>query len=110
MLKEAWLLLGKSEFYKGDFMGALSTFSYVVNHFSTEKDVKITAQIWMVRSYAEMGWIYEAEELMSKINLAEIDYKLESFYAGTNADLLMKKKQYNEAIPFIKTALFDFKL
>ena len=105
MLKEAWLLLGKSEFYKGDFMGALSTFSYVVNHFSTEKDVKITAQIWMVRSYAEMGWIYEAEELMSKINLAEIDYKLESFYAGTNADLLMKKKQYNEAIPFIKTAL-----
>ena len=105
MLKDAWLLLGKSEFYKGDFMGALGTFTYIANHFSTEKEVKLTAQIWMVRSYAEMGWIYEAEELMSKISLAEIDYKLESLYAGTNADLLMKKKQYKEAIPFIKTAI-----
>lgn len=105
MLKEAWLLLGKAEFYKGDFMGALSTFTYIVNHFSTEKEVKLSAQIWMVRCYAEMGWIYEAEELMSKINLSEIDYKLESLYAGANADLLLKKKQYNEAIPFIKTAI-----
>ena len=32
-IDEAWILLGKAEFHKGDFEGSIGTFRYIINHF-----------------------------------------------------------------------------
>jgi len=100
-LKYAWMLQGKAEFHKGDFMGAVATFSYIMRHYSTEFDVVLESKIWQARAYAEMGWLYEAEEILSKVNPNEVSYKILSLYEGANADLLLKQKRYREAVPFL---------
>jgi len=104
-LKEAWLLLAKAEFHKANFLGAVGTFSYIVRHYGTDKDMEATCQLWIARSYGEMGWIYEAEDVLSKIVQDNLKRSNIGFFASVNADLLLKKHQYKDAIPFLELAL-----
>lgn len=104
-LKDAWLLLAKAEFHKGDFLGSVGTFAYIARYYSTDKDMVTKCQLWTARAYAEMGWIYEAEQLLSKINQNDIKYSTTALYTSVNADLLIKKGQYKEAIPFLEITL-----
>ena len=104
-MNEAWLLLAKAEFHKADFMGSVGTFSYIARHYSTDKDVVAVCQLWIVRAYGEMGWIYEAEQILSKLNQDDLKHSNIGLFASVNADLLLKKRQYKEAIPFLELAL-----
>lgn len=104
-LKDVWMLLAMSEFHKGDFMGSVGTFSYIARHYATDKEMVVKSQLWIARAYAEMGWIYEAEQLLSKINQNDITYKITPLFTAVNADLLLKKHQYKEAIPFLEITL-----
>jgi len=104
-LNEAWLLLGKAEFHKGDFLGSVGTFTYIIHHYATDKNIEITCQLWIARAYGEMGWIYEAEQMLSKINQDNLKLLNVGLFASVNADLLLKKHQYKEAIPFLEIAL-----
>ena len=104
-IKDAWLLLGKAEFHKADFMGAVGTFSYISRHYATDIDMVVLSQLWIARAYAEMGWLYEAEQLLSKIKQDDIRRANITFYAAVQADLLLKKKEYVAAIPFLELTL-----
>ena len=55
-LKEAWMMLGKAEFHKGDFLGSVGTFSYISRHFATVPEIVAESQIWTARAYTEMDW------------------------------------------------------
>lgn len=104
-MKEAWLLLAKAEFHKADFLGAAGTFSYIARHYSTDKDVVAVCQLWIARAYGEMGWIYEAEQVLSKVEQDNLKHSNIGLLASVSADLLLKKHQYKEAIPFLELAL-----
>ena len=105
MVKKAWLLIGQAEFHKADFIGSIGTFTYITKHFSAEPAVVAEARIWMARAYAEMNWIYEAEEVLGKINENDVTTDLNGLFAATKADLLMKQGRYKESVPFLKIAL-----
>ena len=105
MIDDAWLLQGKAEFYKTDFLAAAATFTYITRHFSSNKDVVSEAQIWLARSYAEMGWLYEAADILNRANKDGFSKKQNTFFAAVSADLLLKEGQYKEAIPFLKLAI-----
>ena len=105
MVKKAWLLIGQAEFHKADFIGSIGTFTYITKHFSVEPAVVAEARIWMARAYAEMNWIYEAEEVLGKINENDVTTDLNGLFAATKADLLMKQGRYKESVPFLKIAL-----
>jgi tetratricopeptide (TPR) repeat protein len=104
-MKEAWLLLAKAEFHKGDFLGSVGTFSYIARHYSTDKDIIAVCQLWIARAYGEMSWIYEAEQVLSKLEQDNLKHSNIGLFASVNADLLLKKRQYKEAIPFLELAL-----
>jgi len=104
-LKEAWLLLGKAEFHKADFLGSVGTFSYIARHYGTDKDMQATCQLWIARAYGEMGWMYESEQVMSKILQDNLKRSNTGLFASVNADLLLKKHQYRDAIPFLELAI-----
>ena len=104
-LGEAWLLLAKAEFHKGDFLGSFGTFSYIVRHYGSDKDMVAVCQLWIARAYGEMGWIYEAEQVLSKLQQDDLKHSHIGLFASVNADLLLKKRQYKEAIPFLELAL-----
>ena len=104
-LSKAWLLLGQAEFHKGDFIGAVGTFNYIIRHYENDGDVIAQCQLWIARAYGEMGWLYEAEDMLSKVQADNLKRKNAWLYAATAADVKLKTKQYKDAIPFVKLAL-----
>ena len=67
-VRQAWITLGKAELHKGDFMGAVGTFSYIIKHYPNHPETTTEARLWMTRAYAEMGWLYEAEQAFGQVN------------------------------------------
>lgn len=104
-MPEVWMLLAKAEFHKADFLGAVGTFNYIARHFSENADLGMACQLWVIRSYGELGWIYEAEDLLSKLNQKNLKGDNVALYAAVYADLLLKKHQYKEALPYLEMAL-----
>ncbi len=106
-IDKAWLLLGMAEFHKGDFLGSVGTFNYIERHYAYDKDMIAQCQLWRVRAYSEMGWIYEAEDLMNKVKQDDLSRKHAGLYAAVKADLMLKLERYNQAIPLLKLARED---
>ena len=101
----AWIRLGEAEFHKGDFLGAVSTFNYIINHYSNDADMIAQCQLWIARSYAEMGWQYEAEDMLNRVNIDALTKKHARLYSAVKADVLLHGKEYHAAIPFVKIAI-----
>ncbi|MCQ2311662.1 MAG: tetratricopeptide repeat protein [Paludibacteraceae bacterium] len=108
-LYRAWLMLGKSEFHKGDFLGSVGTFRYVEKLYENDPNMVALCQLWVARAYGEMGWIYEAEDVLNKVKVDDLKFKNKGFYSAVSADILVKGNKYKEAIPFIKVAKRDEK-
>ena len=101
----AWILLAMAEFHKGDFLGSISTFNYIIRHYANDVDMVARCQLWVARAYAEMGWLYEAEDMLSKVQVDHLSRKHAPLYAAVSADVLLKTQHYKDAIPFVKIAL-----
>ena len=100
----AWLMLGQSEFHKGDFLGSVGTFSYISRLYEHDKDIVAQCQLWTARAYAEMGWIYEAEDMLRRVQPDNLKRKNQPFYSAVSADILLKGGHYREAVPFVQIA------
>ena len=104
-MDNAWMMLAKAEFHKGEFLGSISTFNYIIRHYAKDANVVAQCQLWTARAYAEMGWLYEAEDVLNKVQVDNLSRKHAPLYAAVSADIKLKTKQYKEAIPFVKLAL-----
>ncbi|GBU06861.1 hypothetical protein AwDysgo_01920 [Bacteroidales bacterium] len=104
-LHKSWMMMAQAQFYNADFLQAASTFSYISRHYATQNEVFNTAKIWQARCYSEMEWYYEAEDILSKINQAQLSSKQQKLFASIYADYLIKNEQYPQAIPYLKTAI-----
>jgi tetratricopeptide (TPR) repeat protein len=104
-LHNAWMLIAQSQFHNGDFLQAASSFSYISRLYHTQPEILHAAKIQQARCYAEIGWFYEAEDILSKIKKDGLSKKLQNQYSTVYADLLIKEKQYQEAIPYLQTAI-----
>ena len=104
-MSTAWLRLGEAEFHKGDFLGAVSTFNYIIKHYRNDPDMVARCQLWVARAYAEMGWQYEAEDVLFHVQLDALSRRHARLYSAVKADVMLKGGYYREAIPFVKIAL-----
>lgn len=104
-LHNAWMLMAKSQFHNGDFLQAASSFSYIARIYSTQPEIGLTAKLWQARSYSELEWFYEAEDILNKTGQSLVDDKQKNFYATVYADFLIKQKKYRESIPYLETAI-----
>ena len=101
----AWLRLGQAEFHKADFLGAVSTFNYIINHYQNDPDMIAQCQLWIARSYAELGWQYEAEDMLNRVQIDALSRKHAKLYSAVKADVLLHGEHYHEALPFVKIAM-----
>lgn len=106
---EAWIRLGEAEFHKGDFLGSIGTFTYISRHYTTDPDMVARCQLWIARAYGELGWLYEAEDMLHKVQIDALSKKHARLYSAVSADILLKTKQYHAAIPFVKIAVSNEK-
>lgn len=104
-LKNSWLLMAKAEYQNDDYLKCISTFSYITRLFSNDAETVAEARVWMVKAYGEIGWVYEAEDILKKIELnGGVPKRLEGQLAAANANLLLRAKKYKEAIPYLEKA------
>ncbi|MDE6290953.1 MAG: tetratricopeptide repeat protein, partial [Muribaculaceae bacterium] len=90
-LHNAWLMLGKGQYFNGDFMGAAATFMYISRHFTWLPEVVTEAMLWQARSYAALDWTYEAENILVKIKDKDLSNKsLRHLYDLVEASYLIK--------------------
>jgi tetratricopeptide (TPR) repeat protein len=104
-LKHCWLLIGQGQFYNANFLQASATFSYIARHYATDEAVAAEAQLWQARCYAEINWFYEAENILDRLNRDGVPEKNLDRYAAVYADYLIKNKRFEEAVPYLQTAI-----
>lgn len=100
-LWKAWLLLGRSQFMKGDFEEAASTFSYMSRLYQSQPAIYGKARAWLAKSYIELDWIYDAEDVMNKMKRDSMDWRAAKEWDYTYADYYLHTKQLEEAIPYL---------
>ncbi|MCM1223489.1 MAG: tetratricopeptide repeat protein, partial [Lachnospiraceae bacterium] len=104
-LHNAWLMMGRAQYYNGDFLGAASTFYYISKHFKWLPDVVDEAKLWQVRSYLAMDWLYEAENILVHIHRDKLNTKSnQELYDFDQADYLVRSGKGEEAVPFLTRA------
>jgi tetratricopeptide (TPR) repeat protein len=104
-LHNAWMLMAEAQFHNGDFLQASSSFAYISRLYSTQPEIAIKAKIGQARCYSEIGWFYEADDILSKIQRDGLPEKLQKWYETVYADYLIKQKRYAEAVPYLQTAI-----
>ena len=103
-MDEVWMLMGQAKYYSNDYLAASANFTYVMKHFSTDEKLVLQASIWKARSLKELGWLYEADEIMNKIDEESVPYDVVNLYHGAMADLLLAHKEYEVALPHLLKA------
>ena len=104
-LHNAWLLVGKSQFYNGDFLDAMATFSYMSRLYATEPAIRDEARLWQARSYTAMGWLHEAEEMIRTLQTDASYLRKSQVYDKTLAEVALSKERIDEAIEPLRRAI-----
>lgn len=104
-LWKAWLLLGKSQFQKGAFDEAAATFSYMSRLYQTQPAINGIARSWLARSYMELDWIYDAEDVIRTTTRDSIHYKAQNDWDDTYAAYYIRTGEYEQAIPYLRKAI-----
>lgn len=104
-LHNSWLMMGRSQFLNGDFLGAASTFFYISKHFTWLPETVAEAKLWEARSYAALGWLFEAETILTRMKEDQlVSKKLRELNALAWADFLIHSGDYAGAIPRVAAA------
>lgn len=105
-LQNAWLMMGRSQMYNGDFLSAATTFAYVAKNFPWLPATVAEAQIYQARCYAAMGWTFEAENMLRRVKIDELhDRTLHHLYNLVAAECLIQAGRYAEAVEPLRRAV-----
>ena len=105
-LHNAWMMMGRSQYYNGDFLGAASTFFYISRHFTWLPKTVTEAKLWQAQSYVSLGWLFEAEMIITRIKQAELtDKTLRGLYNRVYADYEIKAGDFEKAEPYLREAI-----
>ena len=104
-LWHAWLLMGKSQFQKGNFEEAAATFGYMARLYQTQPIILARARAWQAKCYVEMEWLYEAEDLITKQRRDSIPYQAAADWDYTLADYHIRSEHWTEATTYLRKAI-----
>lgn len=100
-LWRAWLLLGKSQFWSGQFEEAAATFSYMSRLYATQPAIYGQSRAWLAKSYCELGWTYDAEDVLRNMQRDSIHYKAQADFDYALCDYYLHMGQYSEAAAYL---------
>ena len=104
-LWHAWLLLGKSQFQQGQFEEAAATFSYMSRLYQTQPAINGIARAWQAKSYTELDWLYDAEDIITKQRRDSIHYRAQKDWDYTLANYNIRAGHYEEALPYLRKVI-----
>lgn len=104
-LWKAWLLMGRSQFYKGDFESAAATFSYMSRLYATQPAIYGRARAWLAKCYIEQGWLYDAEDVIRNMQRDSIHWRAQKEWDYTYTDYYVHHGDFEQAIPYLRKVI-----
>ena len=104
-LWRAWMLMGKAEFQMGQFEEAAATFSYMARLYQGEPLMSGLARAWLAKCYTELGWRYDAEDVIRNMSRDSMDFRAVKDWDYTYANYYIREADYQKAIPYLRKAI-----
>ena len=105
---DAYMLIGKSYFYKQDYPMARRTFEFVIKTYN-DNPVKFEAMLWQALSNMQLGEFNRAEPMLdmvqNMIRQGKAPEKYEEMLALLYANFYILQENYPSAIEFLDRAL-----
>ena len=102
---KAWMLMGRSQFYKGNFDEAAATFSYMSRMYQTQPAIYGKARAWLAKCYIEQDWLYDAEDVIRNMSRDSIDWRAQKEWDYTYADYYIHTGEYEKAVPYLRKVI-----
>ncbi len=108
-IDDCYFLMGKANFYKGEFLEAKKFFEFVSKKFK-DKNSALPSMVWLARTHVEREDYEKAERVL---RLVEAESELEEEYVTMarliTADLFIRQKNYPLAIPELRLAIDEIR-
>lgn len=105
MLWKAWMLMGRSQFFEGDFDAASTTFSYISRIYQTQPAIYGRARAWLAKCYIEQDWLYDAEDVIRNMQRDSIHWSAQKDWNYTYADYYIHTGDYEKAVPYLRQVI-----
>ena len=104
-LWKAWMLMGRSQFYKGSFDEAAATFSYMSRLYKGQPAIYGKARAWLAKCYVESDWLYDAEDVIRNMQRDSIDWRAQKEWDYTLCDYYLHTGETDKAIEYLRKVI-----
>ena len=104
-LWKAWMLMGRSQFFKGEFDEAAATFSYMSRIYHSQPAIYGKARAWLAKCYIEEDWLYDAEDIIRNMQRDSLDWRAVKEWDYTYADYYLHTGELEKAVPYLKKVI-----
>lgn len=105
-IDEAYMLLGKANFYKGNFFIATEYFDYTAKAYKKDKNTHLAALNWKARSLMQLNSNIHAREVLDTVLLDLDSAKRNKGEAlATLAQMSIRQHDYKKAISYLEHAI-----
>lgn len=103
-IDDCYMLIGKSYFYKGEFISARRTFDFVIQEYKSIP-AKYDAMLWLARTYNRTGEFEKSEiilkEFQDYIEFENVPLKHQKDYPVVYASFYLTQHKHDEAIDYL---------
>lgn len=107
-IDDAYLMIGKANFYKHDYRAAMRTFNFVISQYKNNA-IKFDAMVWLAKANTQIGEFGISQSFLdqvrNKINDGNAPKLLERELNMAYADFYIKQDNYAPAIDYILPAI-----
>ncbi len=112
-IDDAFIDMGKSHFYKQDYVPARRTFEYAATQYRNSPD-RFTATLWLAKTYIATKQFEKAEAMLQSILVASDKGEKIPKYVRTNIDLVyadyyIAMDKENDAVKYLRSSLLTSK-
>ena len=99
------MVIGKSKFYKREYVPAINTFNYIARK-SSNTETQTEALLWVARCNQQLNNSQALKKTLSNIELDHyLNKKHEAVFFQIQAELAISKKEYTTAIQLLSKAI-----
>lgn len=107
-IDDAYLLMGKANFYKHEYKTAIRTFDFIVKRYKNNS-IKYDAMLWMAKSYIQTKDFEEAESILdnlkSAVDRSKAGKRIARDISFTYAEYYIYRENYPPAEEYILSTL-----
>ena len=101
----AWMLMGRSQFYKGEFEEAAATFAYMSRLYKGQPAIYGKARAWLAKCFIENNFLYDAEDVIRNMQRDSINWRAQKEWDYTLCDYYLHTEELDKAAEYLRKVI-----